>query len=154
LVADQSIAQSYRRINQWVVDALRQIGVPADHQPLNDIATSLGKIAGSAQKRTAAGAVLHHMMLAYRINGQQMRSLLRVGQAKLASRGVKSADRRVDPVSNHTSLDRLAIVDHLIDQFTSRYQTNPSALNSEEIALADQLVGDKFGSGDWLGRVP
>ncbi len=64
LVDGLSFEQSYRFLDDWVIGALADVGVTATFSGLNDIASPAGKIAGSAQKRLAGGAVLHHMTMA------------------------------------------------------------------------------------------
>ena len=55
LVPGLSFADSYAYLDDWVLGALGDMGVKAWYQPLNDIATEAGKIAGAAQKRVAGG---------------------------------------------------------------------------------------------------
>src|SRR6478609_7564045 len=65
LVQGMSFADSYAFLDDWVLVALRSLGIQATYQPLNDIASPLGKIGGAAQKRLANGGVLHHATLSY-----------------------------------------------------------------------------------------
>ncbi|OKI81315.1 hypothetical protein AMK11_25420 [Streptomyces sp. CB02414] len=46
-----SFQDSYAYLDDWVLGALGDMGIKAWYQPLNDIATDQGKIAGAAQKR-------------------------------------------------------------------------------------------------------
>ena len=70
--------------------------------PLNDIASPAGKIAGAAQKRLAGGAVLHHVTMAYDIDADKMLEVLRIGREKMSDKGIKSANKRVDPLRSQT----------------------------------------------------
>ena len=72
LVQGMTFADSYAFLDDWVLQALRSLGIDAIYQPLNDIASSSGKIGGAAQKRLANGGVLHHATLSYDIDGQTM----------------------------------------------------------------------------------
>src|SRR4029453_1774843 len=63
LVQGMRFADSYAFLDDWVLQGLRGIGVEATYQPLNDIASPLGKIGGAAQKRLGSGGVLHHVPL-------------------------------------------------------------------------------------------
>src|ERR1700712_1385253 len=53
LVRGMSFAESYAYLDDWVLQALRSLGIDATYQGLNDIASSAGKIGGAAQKRLA-----------------------------------------------------------------------------------------------------
>src|SRR3546814_1155066 len=95
LVAGMTFADSYAFLDDWVLQALRSIGIDATYQPLNDIAGPHGKIGGAAQKRLANGGVLHHATLSYDMDGQVMTDVLRLGRAKLSDKGTVRAAKRV-----------------------------------------------------------
>ena len=46
-----TFAKSYEYFDAWVVDALRDLGIDAWYEPLNDITSTGGKIGGAAQSR-------------------------------------------------------------------------------------------------------
>ncbi len=103
LVQGLSFQDSYAYLDDWVLGALGDMGVRAWYQPLNDIASEQGKIAGAAQKRIVGpdggpGAVLHHVTMAYDIDADKMLEVLRIGKEKLSDKGTKSAKKRVDPL--------------------------------------------------------
>ena len=62
-----------------MLEALKSLGIKAWYQPLNDIASDLGKIGGAAQARRS-GAVLHHVTMAYDIDADKMVEVLRIGR--------------------------------------------------------------------------
>jgi lipoate-protein ligase A len=154
LVDGLSFEQSYRFLDDWVIGALAEVGVTATFAGLNDIASPAGKIAGSAQKRLAGGAVLHHMTMAYDIDADKMVEVLRIGREKLSDKGTASANKRVDPVRSQTGMPREAVIDAFIAYFRSRYTTVDGALRPEELARAQELVAEKFGNPEWTARVP
>lgn len=154
LVDGLSFEQSYRFLDDWVIGALADVGVTATFSGLNDIASPAGKIAGSAQKRLAGGAVLHHMTMAYDIDADKMLEVLRIGREKLSDKGTTSANKRVDPVRSQTGLPREQVIDAFIAHFRSRYRTVDGALRPEELERAQQLVEEKFGNPEWTARVP
>ncbi|HLU64473.1 MAG TPA: biotin/lipoate A/B protein ligase family protein, partial [Protaetiibacter sp.] len=80
LVQGMSFADSYAYLDDWVLQALRSLGIEATYQPLNDIASPAGKIGGAAQKRLAGGAVLHHVTMSYDIDAEKMVQVLRIGR--------------------------------------------------------------------------
>ncbi len=154
LVEGLSFEQSYAFLDDWVLGALRELGIEATYVPLNDIASPAGKIAGAAQKRYAAGAVLHHVTMAYDIDAGAMMEVLRIGREKLSDKGTKSANKRVDPLRSQTGMEREAIIDSFLAHFASRYATTPGAVTEVEVQDAERLVERKFGTEEWLGLVP
>lgn len=154
LVDGLSFEQSYRFLDDWVIGALAEVGVKATFAGLNDIASPAGKIAGSAQKRLAGGAVLHHMTMAYDIDQDKMLEVLRIGREKLSDKGTTSANKRVDPVRSQTGMAREDVIAAFDASFRTRYRAVDGELRPEEIARAEQLVAEKFGDPGWTARVP
>jgi lipoate-protein ligase A len=154
LVSGMTFADSYAFLDDWVLHALRSLGIDAVYQPLNDIASPKGKIGGAAQKRLANGGVLHHATLSYDMDGQVMTEVLRIGREKLSDKGTVSAAKRVDPLRSQTGLPREAIIARFIDTFTKLYGAAPGHISDEEYAEAEALVASKFSTDAWLHRVP
>jgi lipoate-protein ligase A len=154
LVDGISFADSYAFLDAWVMAALEKIGVSAFYVPLNDIASDQGKIGGAAQKRLANGGMLHHVTMSYDIDADKMVQVLRVGKEKLSDKGTTSAKKRVDPLRRQTGLGRGEIVAAMMDVFTERYAATPSELTVAELEAARRRVEEKFGTAEWLHRVP
>ncbi|WP_448061480.1 lipoate--protein ligase family protein [Cellulomonas hominis] len=154
LVDGLSFEQSYAFLDDWVLGALADVGVTASFSGLNDIASPAGKISGSAQKRLAGGAVLHHMTMAYDINADKMLEVLRIGREKLSDKGTTSANKRVDPVRSQTGMPREQVIEAFKAHFRSRYHTVDGDLRPEELARAAELVETKFANPEWTARVP
>ncbi|WP_449409068.1 lipoate--protein ligase family protein [Microbacterium maritypicum] len=154
LVQGMTFADSYAFLDDWVLQALRSLGIDAVYQPLNDIASSSGKIGGAAQKRLANGGVLHHATLSYDIDGQTMTEVLRIGREKLSDKGTTSAAKRVDPLRSQTGLTRAEIIDRFIATFRSLTHAEDGAITADEYADAEALVESKFATDAWLHRVP
>jgi lipoate-protein ligase A len=153
LVAGMNAVDSYAFFDQWVLDALALLGVQAWYQPINDITSAGGKIGGAAQTRRA-GAVLHHVTMAYDIDSAKMLEVLRIGREKLSDKGTTSAAKRVDPLRSQTGLPREAIIDQMIATFREQYGLTDSHILPEEQVAALQLVEQKFGSDAWLRALP
>ncbi|WP_329460037.1 lipoate--protein ligase family protein [Streptomyces sp. NBC_01497] len=156
LVKGLSFADSYAYLDDWVLGALGDMGINAWYQPLNDIATDVGKIAGAAQKRVVEGqgAVLHHVTMAYDIDAEKMTDVLRIGREKLSDKGTRSAKKRVDPLRRQTGLPRETVIDRMIESFGSRYGLTAGRVSAGELARAEELVRTKFSRPEWLARVP
>ncbi|GAA1359686.1 lipoate--protein ligase family protein [Streptomyces beijiangensis] len=154
LVSGLSFADSYAYLDDWVLAALGDMGIKAWYQPLNDIATDAGKIAGAAQKRIAGGGVLHHVTMAYDIDADKMLDVLRIGKEKLSDKGTKSAKKRVDPLRRQTGLTREAVIERMVASFRSRYGLAEGKVTDTEITAARELAETKFSTPEWTARVP
>jgi lipoate-protein ligase A len=154
LVQGMSFADSYAFLDEWVIIALKSLGIDASYQPLNDITSPTGKIGGAAQKRLGTGAVLHHVTMSYDMDGDRMVEVLRIGREKMSDKGTKSANKRVDPLRSQTGLSRDDIIQALIGTFTKLYGSTPGEITPDERAKAEKLVSEKFGTEEWLYRVP
>ena len=154
LVQGMSFAESYAFLDEWVIQGLKSVGVEASYQPLNDITSTKGKIGGAAQKRLGAGAVLHHVTMSYDMDGDRMVEVLRIGREKLSDKGVKSANKRVDPLKSQTGMPREQILDRLVATFRTLNGLTDGSITEAEMTRIDELVEQKFGTEEWLYRVP
>jgi lipoate-protein ligase A len=154
LVEGLSFQDSYAFLDDWVLGALADLGIKATYQPLNDITSPAGKIAGAAQKRMADGAVLHHVTMSYDIDAAKMTQVLRIGREKLSMKGTGSAAKRVDPLRSQTGLPREAVIEAMIESFTRRYGLTPDDVTAAELARTQELIETKFATPAWTARVP
>lgn len=154
LVEGLSYQASYAFLDDWVLGALADVGISATYVPINDIASPHGKIAGAAQKRLVDGSVLHHVTMAYDIDADKMLDVLRIGREKISDKGIKSANKRVDPLRSQTGLTREAIVEAMLAHFEGRYGLSPVDIDETTLAQAEALAAEKFATHDWLHRVP
>ena len=149
LVQGMTFEQAYAFMDQWVIAALDTLGIKAWYQPLNDITSSAGKIAGAAQARRG-GAVLHHVTMAYDIDAVRMLEVLRVGREKMSDKGTPSAQKRVDPLRRQTGLPREAVIERMIETFRNRHGgLVADRLRADELARAQALARDKFATPEW-----
>ena len=153
LVEGMSFEQSYAFMDAWTLDALRSLGIEASYQPLNDITSKAGKIAGAAQMRRGK-AILHHVTMAYDIDSSKMLEVLRIGREKLSDKATQSANKRVDPLRSQTGLTRADIIARMIETFRKAHGLRDGAVLPHEQARAEALVRDKFGTALWTEAVP
>ena len=149
-----SFADSYAFLDEWVIIALKALGIDAHYAPLNDITSPTGKIGGAAQKRLGNGAVLHHVTMSYDMDGDKMVQVLRIGREKMSDKGHRSANKRVDPMRSQTGLSRAAILQAFTAAFAARYRTRLTDYTANELAEAQRLVETKFSTPEWTHRVP
>ena len=153
LVEGLDFQESYALMDQWVIQALQSLGIQASYQPLNDITSPAGKIAGAAQARRGK-AVLHHVTMAYDINATKMMQVLRIGREKLSDKGITSAGKRVDPLRSQTGLEREEVIRRMVSTFRSQFGLRDGRLSHDELLRAQPLVEEKFASEQWTGIVP
>lgn len=154
LVQGMTFADSYAYLDEWVIEALKSLGIEAYYQPLNDISSTKGKIGGAAQKRLGTGSLLHHATMSYDMDGEKMVQVLRIGREKMSDKGTTSAAKRVDPLRSQTGLTRAEIIDRLIATFTKLYGAHEGHVTDAERQRAQELVATKFATKEWLERVP
>lgn len=153
LVEGLSFQEAYAFLDAWVIEALRSMGIEARYQPLNDITSPIGKIAGAAQARRQ-GAVLHHVTMAYDIDAGKMLQVLRIGREKISDKGIASAAKRVDPLRSQTGLPRATVINRMIDTFRRLHGLETAPLDDAELEAAQALAVSKFDSPEWTGIVP
>src|SRR5690606_6456971 len=140
-------------MDREVIAALAGLGIDASYQPLNDIASKAGKIAGAAQMRRGK-AVLHHVTMAYDIDAAKMLEVLRIGREKLSDKATQSANKRVDPLRSQTGLPREAVIARMVDTFRAAHGLADDALRADEQVRAEALAQAKFATAAWTGVVP
>ena len=154
LVGGMSYVESYAFLDEWVIAALGDLGIKAWYQPINDITSEIGKIAGAAQKRLASGAVLHHVTMSYDMDADKMARLLRIGREKVSDKGVRSANKRVDPLRRQTGMSREQVIEAMVGSFRRRYGLLDDTVTGEEKAAAAELARTKHSEPAWINRVP
>lgn len=153
LVKGLSFVDSYAFMDAWVLEALRSLGVNAVYKPINDISSDQGKIGGAAQTRRA-GAVLHHVTMAYDMEPGKMLEVLRIGREKLSDKGSVSADKRVTPLRQQTQMPRTDVIAALAGTFAEAYGATSDTVTAAEAAEAERLVREKFATDEWLYALP
>ncbi len=152
LIKGLSFQQAYAFMDAWVIEALDALGIKAWYQPLNDITSAEGKIAGAAQAHRG-GAVLHHVTMAYDIDAAKMLDVLRIGREKLSDKGTVSAAKRVDPLRSQTGLPREQIIARMIETFRLRHGLSDDLLRQDELERAQALAGSRFSRPEWTADV-
>ncbi len=155
LVADMGFADSYAFLDNWVLQALNAIGIKAVYKPLNDISSPKGKIGGAAQKRFGTNStVLHHVTMAYDMDADKMMRVLRIGREKLSDKGTTSAGKRVDPVRSQSGLTRAEVIAAMKTTFRDLHGGVPGDITEAEYQAAEALVTSKYGTEEWLNKLP
>ena len=144
----EDFEESYRELDSFAVEALREAGVEAEYAPLNDIEHEKGKLGGAAQLRKDK-AVLHHTTMSYDLDIAEMLRVLRIGKEKVSDKAVKSAEQRVSRIKDHTNLNRREIIEKMIEKFVENKKHENSSLSDKELARAKKLAEEKFKDSEW-----
>jgi len=144
----EDVEESYRKLDRFAVEALNDLGVDASYEPLNDIEHEQGKLGGAAQLRKDK-AVLHHTTMSYDLDTAEMLRVLRIGKEKVSDKAVKSAEKRVSRIKDHTEEDREKVIQKLIETFVEDKEYEKGQLTEEELEEARELAENKFSGEDW-----
>jgi len=152
-VAGISFRKSYALLDDWAVQALVGLGVPASYREINDIISPRGKIAGAAQARRR-GHVLHHTTIAHSMDVTLVPRLIRIGREAVADQGVRSADKAVSPLEWFTAASCAHVARHLRDCFTRTFGADEGELSAGELDAARALATAKYSTSAWVNRLP
>ena len=143
----------YDRFNGPVVDALRDLGVPAELGGRNDILAGGRKISGNAQFATH-DRMFSHGTLLFDSNLDDVTAALRPRPGKVESKGVKSIRSRVANISEFLE-HPITVVDlreRIIERiFGTRDRTAiPTVeLGERDWGAVHELVERKYGTWEW-----
>ncbi len=144
----EDIEESYRQLNEWVINALNSLGLQVEHEPLNDVKHPEGKIGGAAQLRKYK-AVLHHATLSYNLNIPEMLRVLKIGQEKVSDKAIQSAEKRVAVMKDYIDHTREEVIEALKEKFIDEYGGEEASLSKEEMVAAGKVSDEKFTRDKW-----
>lgn len=144
----RDLTESYRLICGYVVEALESLGVEAEFEPINDIATGGRKISGNAQTRRD-GVLVQHGTVLHRVNPEQMFTYLRPEIDKVSDKIVEDARDRVTSVEEQVGCSLQDTYMALRDAFTMDRETYEDGLSEEEEERAEELVHERYATDGW-----
>lgn len=142
------ITVAYREICGRIADALSDLGMEAEFQPINDILVSGRKISGSAQTRRG-GVFLQHGTLLYDVNPRTMFSVLKVGQKKISDKLISSFEERVTCVRRESEATKVEVLEALRDSFTRGLEWETGRWSDAEMRRADELISERYSRDEW-----
>jgi lipoate---protein ligase len=148
-VHGMSFVDSFAFLDRWAVETLRALGVDAGYRPINDIVSPEGKIAGAAQARRR-GALLHHVTMAYAMDPDLLRELIRLGRPAVSERGVRSAEKKVSPLDTLISASR----EEVMAALAASSGAVPGRVEEGELEAAATLAAAKYSRREWIFRLP
>lgn len=143
---------NYRKFTKPVINALNELGVPAEFSGRNDIVVEGKKISGNAQSYHK-NRMFHHGTILYDANLDMVAKVLNVSIDKIQSKGIKSNRSRVTNILPYLK-EKTNIQDFMnvllkyflnsedIDKYTYH-------LTAEDYQNIDKLVKDKYMTWEW-----
>jgi len=143
LISGLDIEESYRKLLQWLINALRKIGLNAKYKPPNDIIVNGKKVSGNAQSKKY-GAVLQHGTILLRTYKDTMARVLKVSKEKIERvTGIEEELRR--------GIDRKRIIKLLAESFEKTY--NVKLIKGEFTNYEHKLINElrkKYSNPKWI----
>lgn len=156
-IQSQDKEVNFVRYLQPIVDALKDLGLPATFSGRNDILLDGKKISGNAMA-FHENRVLEHGCMLFSTLHNDLVNALNVDPEKFADKAVKSVRSRVTNISEHlaTSMTVLEFKDYLMNCIKRQ---DPTAiieqLSDREIAVIQQLEKEKYSTWEWnFGQSP
>lgn len=148
---------NFKKFAQPVIDALHELGVPAEMSGRNDIQIDGKKISGNAQFATK-GRMFSHGTLMLDSEIENVVSALKVRDEKIKSKGIKSIRSRVGNINDY--LDRKLTVEEfkqvILQHIFSGLEDIPSyKLTDDDWKEIHAISEERYGNWDWnYGRSP
>ncbi|MFB6100374.1 MAG: biotin/lipoate A/B protein ligase family protein [Candidatus Nanohalobium sp.] len=140
----------YEEVCGRIAEGLEQIGIDAEHEPVNDVVTEKGKISGATLKREG-GVVYIGGTLIYEADPEEMFSLLTPSDDKKKGKQVEDYRERVSSVRKESDASFDEAKQALKDALLEGRDFEVSELSDSEVERAEELA-DKYRDGEWLYR--
>ena len=144
------VNRTYEKICGKIAEGLAEIGIEAEHEPINDIVTENGKISGATLKEKDGVAYIGGTLL-YTVDPEEMFQVLTPDQDKIADKKIESFRDRVTSVENESNASFDEAVEALRKGLLKDKKFVEDELRDEELERAQGLA-DKYSSEEWLYR--
>jgi len=90
-------------------------------------------------------------MMSYDMDTKRMLKALRIGKEKVSDKAIKSAEKRVSRISDHTNQSRNEVIENLIQKFVDENKVDweYGSLTKDEIKESKRIVEEKFSTEKW-----
>ena len=142
---DECPELDFARFALPIAQALKKLGVPAELSGRNDLTAGGRKFSGNAQC-VYNGKVMHHGTLLFSADLSQLSGALRVDEAKIRSKGIKSVRSRVVNLSEFLpQMDVVGLKQVLEDSFPGE----KTLFSAEQTAGIEKLRREKYATWEW-----
>jgi len=146
----EDVNKVYEKVCGKIAEGLKEIGIEAEYEPINDIVTENGKISGATLKREDGIIYIGGTML-YDVNFEEMFSLLTPGQDKIKDKKIERHSERISTINKESDASFDETIRALEQALLTDLDYEESKLKSSEVQRAEELA-DKYSSKDWLYR--
>jgi lipoate-protein ligase A len=144
----------YRKFLQAPIDTYREIGIPAEYKPVNDIVTNNRKISGNG-----AGEIGDYLVLVGNLilgfNYEMMSRVLKVPDEKFRDKVYKSMQENLTTIERELGSvpSRESLTGSLADNFEKLLGRLPRASLAEELQSEVSRLKVEFSRDEWLHGV-
>ncbi|MAF36731.1 ligase [archaeon] len=142
------LTETYKRIGDWIIDSLDELGIVSQFHPINDIIAYGKKISGNAQTRRN-GVMHQHGTILYDVDVEKMFSLLKVDDIKILDKIITSVKDRVTSVQHISQKSKPELADALVHGFTQNKQYEFGTWTPHELERMNELVETKYSTREW-----
>lgn len=140
----------YSQVCSRIANSMSEIGIEAEHEPVNDVVTENGKISGATLKRKD-GVTYIGGTLIYSADPEEMFSVLTPEEDKIKDKQIKDYRNRVASVSEESEADLKETRRVLEKALKKDKEFRKSKLTESETRRARELA-DKYSNEKWLYR--
>lgn len=152
LVPDNNLQEVFRKLSEGAVTGLRNLGVAAEFQPINDIQIDGKKVSGAAGS-VRWGTIFHHGCILVASDLGILGKVLNVPKIKLADRHVASVQKRVTTIRDELQKDVSTrdVRDSIVRGIENSYNVKlvEGQLTRSELANVKELYDTKYSSSKW-----
>lgn len=146
----EDVNKIYRQVCGKIAEGLSNIGIEAEHEPVNDIVSDKGKLSGATVKKKN-GVIYIGGTLLYQVDAEEMFSLLTPSEEKKKDKQIKDYRQRVSSVSQESDAKFNEAKSVLKQALLEDKNWTESSWTEKEKMEAEKLA-DKYSSDKWLYR--
>lgn len=144
---------NYRKFTEPVINALIDLGVPAEFAGRNDIIVYGKKISGNAQSYHK-NRMYHHGTILFDANLDDVSKMLQVSSDKIESKGIKSTRSRVTNILPYIKVNDINMekfINYLYIHMlkTDNFEEQTFHLTQEDYRAIEKLRDEKYSTWEW-----
>lgn len=140
--------------SRGLVNGLRDLGVPAEFHPRNDVMVGGRKVAGTGLCEDENGGVLFHASLLCDLDIPLMLRALRIPVQKIADKPIRAIEERTTTLARELGrpVAPADVRSRLRAAFAPAFEVDlvSGGLSEEELRETSDLVARRYGTPDWL----
>ena len=151
-IVGKDVIESYKRICEAVIEALKTLGLAAEYKPINDIVVNGKKVSGNAQLRRK-GFVLQHGTVMYNTRLDLISKILKIPKLKRLEKDKVKAGLTTVSRELGRRVTFIGVLDAMIKGFKRAFgRLEGGTYTSYELAVARKLYLEKYSSEQWNMR--